>query len=569
MVLTGSRLMSLDADEAEIDGSLVLEGVQVHGSDDQKMIRLINARIGGELDFEDAQISNESGPAVRADGIRVGNSLFLRGANVVGSGDQGVIRLISAHVGGDVTGDNVRIANDTGPALDADGLRADGDFGLQGAEICGVSEDGAIHLGGARIGGQLSFTRANITNDSGPALTAEGLQVDGDLFLREVTVRGAGTGGAIRLTGVRATGQLDFEAARITNYSGPALTIDSLRGESDLSLCRVQVHGCHSGCAISLGDAHVAGQLDFEAAKITNYSGLALRAEGIHVDGDVFLRRLHAHGSGADCTIVLIGAYVGGQFDCTGLWVKNRSGPRLDLGKARVDGTVLLPAGVICAERRSDTGSCPYDAVVGLDGFTFTDLGQLNWRQWLHLIHCHTPAYRPQPYQQLAAIERNAGNDGNARHVVITQQHDLRHRAPDAVGAWPIRRVHWLWGALAGYGYRARRTAIALFLAVIAAGALGYAAGAVTTRPGHHAAERTVAGGSPVGTPCSSVELIGLGLDRGLPLGPTGLRTRCDLDTGTRRGQLFTVAVWIVQAIIWGLATLALAGFTNLIRKTP
>jgi hypothetical protein len=89
------------------------------------------------------------------------------------------------------------------------------------------------------------------------------------------------------------------------------------------------------------------------------------------------------------------------------------------------------------------------------------------------------------------------------------------------------------------------------------------------TRPGHHAAERTTASGSPAGTPCSSVELVGLGLDRGLPLGPTGLRARCDLDTGTRRGQAFTVVVWIIQAVIWGLATLALAGFTNLIRKTP
>jgi len=86
-------------------------------------------------------------------------------------------------------------------------------------------------------------------------------------------------------------------------------------------------------------------------------------------------------------------------------------------------------------------------------------------------------------------------------------------------------------------------------------------------RPGRHAAEHTAATGAP-GTPCSTVELVGLGLDRGLPLGPTGLRSRCDLDTGTAAGQVFTVLLWVVQAAVWGLATLALAGYTGLIRKT-
>jgi hypothetical protein len=88
----------------------------------------------------------------------------------------------------------------------------------------------------------------------------------------------------------------------------------------------------------------------------------------------------------------------------------------------------------------------------------------------------------------------------------------------------------------------------------------------VTTGPGRHAAEHTVNTTTP-GAPCSTVELIGLGLDRGLPLGATGLRNRCDLDTESTAGQVFTVLLWIVQAAVWGLATLALAGYTGLIRK--
>lgn len=91
------------------------------------------------------------------------------------------------------------------------------------------------------------------------------------------------------------------------------------------------------------------------------------------------------------------------------------------------------------------------------------------------------------------------------------------------MGGWLARRFHWLWGS----------------------------------------AERTTSG-----TRCSTVELIGLGLDRGLPLGPTGLRSRCDLDTESTAGQVFTVLLWVVQAAVWGLATLALAGYTGLIRKS-
>lgn len=568
IVLRGSSLACLDGDELRVEGGLILEDVRVHGDGEQGMIRLIDARIGGELDLEDAEITNGSGPAVRADGIRVGSSLFLTGATLDGSGDGGAIRLVSASVGGHVGAEKVQITNNSGPAVDADGLQVASDLLLLRAHIHGTGGHSAIRLSGTRVGGQLSFTGTTITNDSGPALTAEGLQAD-DVFFRHAHVHGSFAESAIRLGDTRVTGQVDWADAEITNDAGPALTMDSIRIEGDLSLCDVRVRGSGSDCAIRLIGGNVAGQLDFGDAEIRNDSGPALQATDLHVGSDLFLRRSHVIGAGDDCTIRLVGARIGGQFECTNLVVDNMSGPVLDLAKAQVDGSVMLSADALCAEQRNDIGPCPGPAVVGLDGFSFTDLGRMSWRQWLHLIHSHTRAYRPQPYQQLAAVERAAGNDGNARHILITQQDDLRRRTPDAVGGWSTRLVHWIWGAVAGYGYRARRITVALFLAITAAGALGYTAGQVDTRPGHHAAERTIASGSPTGTACSSVELIGMGLDRGLPLGPTGLRNRCDLDTGTRRGQTLTVAIWVIQAVIWGLATLALTGYANLIRKTP
>jgi hypothetical protein len=73
--------------------------------------------------------------------------------------------------------------------------------------------------------------------------------------------------------------------------------------------------------------------------------------------------------------------------------------------------------------------------------------------------------------------------------------------------------------------------------------------------PGPHCiAERTSSFGAADGKACTTVELIGLGLDRGLPLSPTGVRTRCDINPDTSSASLFTIAIWLLQAAIWGLA---------------
>ena len=119
-----------------------------------------------------------------------------------------------------------------------------------------------------------------------------------------------------------------------------------------------------------------------------------------------------------------------------------------------------------------------------------------------------------------------------------------------------------LWGTLAGYGYRTGRTALALLLVLLLAGGMGWWAGHTETAPGRHAAEHPTKFAA-----CSAVELIGLGIDRGLPLASTGVRAKCDLDTSSNAGQWFTVAIWLLQAVVWALATLALAGYTGLVRK--
>ncbi len=70
------------------------------------------------------------------------------------------------------------------------------------------------------------------------------------------------------------------------------------------------------------------------------------------------------------------------------------------------------------------------------------------------------------------------------------------------------------------------------------------------------------------GKPCSIVEQIGLGVDLGLPLIKTNVRARCDLDSTTVTGQVITAVSWGLQALSWGAATLVIAGYTGVVRRT-
>jgi hypothetical protein len=409
----------------------------------------------------------------------------------------------------------------SGHAVDATRLRVAGVLDLRGARMSGHGEDGVIVMHGAHVG-EVEMRRVALRNDTGPGLHTTNLTVDGNMFLDHAEVSGHGEKGALRLSGARITGLLVLDDADITNPAGPGLRADGIHVGGELKLHRARVSGTGDLGAISLRAARVAYDIHVVDSVVCNDSGPSLFADQLEISGMLLLEGTRLTG-----VVRLAAARVGGQFSLSGT---------------------------------------PIDEL-DVNDFGYGSLAGVDWQQWLALIRDHIREYRPSPYQRLAAVERAARHDGNARNILISQQHDLRHRAPHALGGRLTRWFHWLWGALAGYGYRARRTALALLIALMAAGAVSLWAGHVPTGPGRHAAEHTAATGAP-GTPCSTVELVGLGLDRGLPLGPTGLRSRCDLDTGTAAGQVFTVLLWVVQAAVWGLATLALAGYTGLIRKT-
>ena len=354
LVLTGCHIEH--PAEPPLDGVrltcsvLGLDRIRVIGHAGLGAVRLSGAQIGGRLDCAGAELSNDSGPALLADGLQVSRGMFLRdGFTATGSGEAGAVRLSGAQIGGRLDCAEAELSNDSGPAMRADGLHVDHDMWLcDGFSARGSGDDGAVDLLGAHIGGQLACTEAELTNDSGPALLADGLQVDQSVFLRDgFTAAGSGDRGAVDLFGAHIGGQLDCAGAELRNDSGPALMADGLQVDRDAFLRDgFTATGSGPDCTVRLPGARIGGRFDCTGAKLHNDSGPALHADNLQVDRGVFLRRgFTATGSGDLSAVRLIGARIGANLECDGAKLHNDSGPALNADSLHVGQGIWLRDG--------------------------------------------------------------------------------------------------------------------------------------------------------------------------------------------------------------------------------
>ena len=567
--LTNDSGPALCADQIEVRGLSYLDDLVASGSGEIGAIRFLGGRLGDNISFSGARIvNNSSGPAFGADRLIVDGGVSFSGTFAATSDcSLGTIRFPSARINGRLDVGNAVITNTTGPALHCDGVEiSDGAFFEDGFSASGVGKQGTIRLPGARIRGQLSFSGATLTNSSGPALCADRLQVENGAFLDEgFNAIGEGEDGVIAIPDAHVRGQLIFSNAVLTNRSGPALCANDVHVEDSLQFDDLSATGATDEGVIQMMGAHIGSQLSLSGAILTNDSGPALLADQIQVDDSIFMDcSFTATGHTSGSTVEITGASIAGHLVLSQASLHNDHGDLLNLENTTV-GAIHMEPEVICAgnDHRPHNYEVPL-STVSTDGLVYTHSSGISEDFWLHVIRHHTSSYAPQPYQHLASRLKANGHDRSARRVLIAQQQDLRRRGE--IGGWFTTSVHWLWGSLAGYGYRAGRIALALIAVLALSGLAGWWAGHTVTGPGQHAAQHTNTT-SRAGTPCSTIEQIGLGIDRGLPLATTGIRSSCDLDTETKTGQYFTLGIWLLQAIIWSFATLAVAGYTGLIRK--
>jgi hypothetical protein len=447
-----------------------------------------------ELNLRDADVPglNLQGSRVHcigADGVTVRGNLFLR----YGFQAEGEVRLLRARIGGDLDCTNAKFTNridggrpEHGKALSADGAVVGGTVYLEH----GFQAIGHVSFRGARIAGQLTCGGGIFENPAqegsapgGVALDASIASVDGGVFLwdkfranGEVRLDAAHIGAVLECgdgifnnpvrAGIKGTGYA-LSAERAT-VSGSINLRAGFRAEGEVRLLGAQIGGdfdCSGG-----------------AFKNPPSSNHALSAHNVTVKGNTLMRdRFQAEGE-----VSLSGAQLAGSLECTGgefrgdfnleaasvkgalLWrdIVNPKLAKLDLINASV--------GALADNKES----WPAHGNLNIDGFSYERIsggptGAKARLDWL----ARQSDFKPRPYRQLAQVLKDDGDDRGARQVLFEMER-LRRRKEDR------NFLSRFWSVLLrvtiGYGYRPARSLYGLLLLFglgLALFYVGYSAG--------------------------------------------------------------------------------------------
>ncbi|MEV0679516.1 hypothetical protein AB0I60_23620 [Actinosynnema sp. NPDC050436] len=372
------------------------------------------------------------------------------------------------------------------------------------------------------------FASLDLSGLVAPSLSAPWLRLDHYLLVQDARLTSE-DGWALDLAEADVGGHVSLRGSRLSGVEH-ALHAPKLRTGSQLHLAEVRADG-----TVFLDGARLGGNLRCDGATFTA-TGVALLGVDMQVEDNVYLRRGFRARTGSDrlAAVRIRGSRIGGQLvlrDC------RLTGQRaLDVKHVKTGKEILLSPEAL-------------DGGVELDGLTYVGVPRdASVDEWLDLLATRTPTYASQPYLQLAAAHQAAGNERDVRRTRIAQQRDLIRRG--RLTRWG-RLWHRVTGATVGYGYRPALALVWLVGTLLAAVVLVAA----------------VAGPAGLVRSCSTVEQVGHALNAVTPLAkPEGVK--CQVLTTTGLGRFVVVSTWVLQLLAWAFATLFVAGFTGLVRKT-
>lgn len=366
-----------------------------------------------------------------------------------------------------------------------------------GVRLIGAVIDGPLSLGFMTAKGEtdlrscaftegLTFRRAQLeqlvlTGSRFPSLLAEGLRVEGSVFLIGVTCPGR-----ISFATAQIGGQLALHGATV----GP-VTAQGARIGASVHLRALDGHPFVATGEVSLAGAEIGGQLACDGGRFHNPEKIALNLQRARIAGDAILRAQGALPFRSEGELHLSGVGIGGQLDLAGAELSNPGGhaffaPRMQVGAEFfwhdvkvASGTVHLPSAHV-GDLVDDLASWPGDERTYIDGFTYdriTRHAPVDARgriAWLTRCATHHDDFLPQPYTQCAAVLAHMGHEAEARLIMEEQSRRkgvarrAGRRLAGGVFAWPVTAFDWLWDRAAylvvGYGYRPFRSLVWLVL---------------------------------------------------------------------------------------------------------
>jgi hypothetical protein len=431
----------------------------------------------------------------------------------------------------------------------------------------------------------LTFTGCHLAGLRGDLLTvSKELDLTSSTFTSQLRLLGADIAGTLSCRGARFTG---------ADSDGNALVADRMKAGSVLLDEEFTAAG-----AVRLAGADITGQLYCGGARLTSADsdGNALVADGARIGGDMFLDQEFT----AVGTLSLRSARIDGSLSLrpSGLADVDEK-PAIDATGAQIAHTLLWSpsqqiTGLVILEDATvgqltdhwtqDAGPVngywPSAATgkLRLDGFTYTRTGGpylATLEQRLAWIGSHSERtaastrtrFASQPYEQLAQVYQQAGQDKEARKVAIARRRDLRRYGELS----RLRKLgNWLLEKTIQYGYQTWRAVagiIVLYGAVLVF--LWFAR--------YHNAfipVQTIVGLHPVptATSCTShypcFNPFGYAIDTVIPLINVHQADFWGPNESDPWGTACVVVTYVGTGFGWILATLAVAGYTGLARNT-
>jgi predicted acyltransferase (DUF342 family) len=435
---------------ARIDGELGLQCTKISFPLDFK-----KSAIPKGIDLRNAKIATLSllgtyTGSILADNLRVRGGIFLGDGFKI----EGSLRLMCASISGGLICTKGELINPEGDALCADNLNTGGDVFLRS----GFKAEGRVRLMGASIRGDLICAKGEFINPEGEAISAGRLKVEGNVFLDD----GFKAEGEVNLIGASIRGGIVGTKGEFINPEGDALSANNLNADGTVFLN----DGFKAEGEVSIVGGSIGGSIVCTKGEFINPKGEALSANNLNVGGDVFLN----DGFKAEGKVNLTGTSIVGLF----VWadISSPTEVELDLRSARI-GTL-----------RDDDKSWPQHGKLFLSGFTYDRIHReapieakmrIDW-----LRRQPEKPFTPQPYEQLAALYRKIGHDGDAKKILI-------EKSKDRAKFVKLMSPEWFWyhifGWLIGYGYKPSR-AFCLSLLVILLGwgifSMGFSAKLIT-----------------------------------------------------------------------------------------
>jgi hypothetical protein len=350
--LSGSKTNSINCEGVKVQNSVYFrDSFYANGE-----INLSMSLISGVLDCSGANFFNPGKTALLADRMRIKGWAYFRN----GFQASGMVSLVNAEIEGNLECNQGVFENPKKVAINAERMKVAGDvFFCTGSWSGHKSDakdfraDGEVKLVKAQVGGTLECRGGRfINNEDTPALNAKGIQVQGDVLLHNGFI---GTGG-VNLVGAEIGGNLECKQGTFENKDKIALDAERMKVDGDVFFCEdswdkdeenKDATGFIAEGEVKLVGANITGYLNCAGGKFEGTYDHEHNHKNAITATNIVVQGsiLFCVNFRAEGKVSLVGARIGGNLECNSGSFESEKKISLDAERIQIGGDVYLCKG--------------------------------------------------------------------------------------------------------------------------------------------------------------------------------------------------------------------------------